>query len=196
MVSFEIVLEKIKDEEVRNFVTWRILPVAVIAGTIWFFRKKGVGLRVKTFMTNRVMKKIHNSDEIVKRKQELFSKLKEQSSPNKKLVILEIGVGSGSNFDFYPPGSQVICSDPNPNFEAYINQKCKETGIEVLRFTVGRAEQLADVGDSSVDAVVSTFVFCHIQDADKALDEIKRVLKPVSVCNFTWIIYQEFKILY
>ncbi|ROT73649.1 hypothetical protein C7M84_007912 [Penaeus vannamei] len=33
--------------------------------------------------------------------------------------ILEIGVGTGSNFTYYPPDSRLVVVDPNPNFARY-----------------------------------------------------------------------------
>lgn len=177
-MSFTLILENATD--VRKFVTWRILPVAVVAGTVLYCRRKGVTSRMKAFLISKVMGRLHKREEIQMHKKELFSKLKYQLSPDKKLAILEIGVGSGSNFEFYPQGSQIICLDPNPNFESYIRDRCTEATIEVQRFINGPAEDLAGVKDSSVDVVVSTFVFCCIKDANKVLEEIKRVLKPVS----------------
>ena len=118
------------------------------------------------------------------RKKNLFDGLN-QLKANRgdgKLVILEVGSGSGANFEFFPPGSEVICLDPNRYFEPILLDNVhRYPGITVSEFHHGVVENMRDfVGTGSVDAAVCTLVLCSVQDVVRGLQEILRVLKPVS----------------
>lgn len=53
-------------------------------------------------------------------------------------------------------------------------------------------EEMTEVADNSVDVVVVTLVFCSVGDADKILQQILRVLAPVSVFSHLKLIYCHF----
>ncbi|OQR69125.1 methyltransferase protein 7A-like [Tropilaelaps mercedesae] len=91
------------------------------------------------------------------------------------LRILEIGAGPGSNLDFYPKSSRVMILEPNAYFLDTLLKKQKSHS-EVVRVICGYAEDLSDIQDESIDAVVSTLVLCSVGDLDKSLKEVKRVL--------------------
>jgi len=98
-----------------------------------------------------------------------------------RLVILEIGSGSGANFRYYSDGAQIICIEPNSLFEAPLRANlAQRPGVVISQFLVASAENMRDVRSNSVDAVVSTKVLCSVADVDRCLQEILRVLKPVS----------------
>ena len=95
--------------------------------------------------------------------------------------ILEIGAASGYNFEFYPAGSELTVVEVNPFFEKQFFEKQKEhPHIVMKRFVVGFAESMKDVEDNSIDIVVSTMVLCSVRSIEGALNEILRVLAPVS----------------
>jgi len=118
------------------------------------------------------------------RKKRLFDGLNELKAKrgDGKLVILEVGSGPGANFQFFPPGSEVICVDPNSRYESIVrNNVRKFPDVRVSQFHVGGAENLRDfVEAGSVDAVVVTLVLCTVNDIVRSLQEIIRVLKTVS----------------
>jgi len=98
------------------------------------------------------------------------------------IVLLEIGSGSGANFQYYPDGAQIICVEYNRLFEAPLRASVKQRpGVEISQFHISSAENMRDVASNSVDAVASTKVLCSVWDVDKCLLEILRVLKPVSL---------------
>ena len=179
----------LEDAIFRSFVIWRIFPVVLVLGTIWYYKRKGVTLksmklRLTAFFIAKFMARFNKRPDILKMKDKLFTGLADQKTNiRKKLQILEIGAGGGANFTFYPSGSQIVCLDPNPNFESYLVeslQSVETSGVEMKSFIKGFAERMDTIEDNSLDAVVCSMVLCSVKDLNKALEEIKRVLKPVS----------------
>lgn len=122
------------------------------------------------------------NEQIVSKKRELFSNLQEFAGPSGKLSLLELGCGTGTNFKFYPPGCRVACIDPNPNFERFLIKSIAENRhLQFERFVVSTGEDMHQVADGSVDVVVCTLVLCSVKNQDRVLQEVCRVLRPVSV---------------
>ncbi|KAM6294530.1 thiol S-methyltransferase TMT1A [Aegotheles albertisi] len=114
-----------------------------------------------------------------KQKQELFRNLPDFTSPSGELRLLEIGTGCGTNFQFYPPGCKVTCTDINPNFQqSLLENMSKNQHIHYEQFLVASGEDLHQVPSSSVDAVISTWVLCSVHDVSGTLKEVLRVLRP------------------
>ncbi|XP_035682881.1 methyltransferase-like protein 7A [Branchiostoma floridae] len=110
-------------------------------------------------------------------KENIFSGLREQDG--RSLQVLEIGPGKGTNFEYFPPRTSVIAVDPNPYFKLDLEESSKRyPDVKVTKFVVAGAEDMADVAEGSVDAVVCTLVLCSVHDVDAVLGEVKRVLKP------------------
>ncbi|KAI1891175.1 hypothetical protein AGOR_G00162230 [Albula goreensis] len=139
--------------------------------------------RVFPFMVYKITvtynKKMHE------KKKELFSNLSEFAGADGSLRILEIGCGSGANFQYYPSGCKVICTDPNPHFQRYLQKSLGENDqLEFEKFVVASAEDLGTVSDNSVDVVVSTLVLCSVNDSKKVLEEAHRILRPGGALYF------------
>ena len=98
--------------------------------------------------------------------------------------VLEIGIGAGLNFDYYPDGISLIAVDNNPYVQELLKANLEKVGdrVRLKKFVVASAEKL-DVADNSVAAVVCTLVLCSLTDREtrKILQEVKRVLMPVSI---------------
>jgi ubiquinone/menaquinone biosynthesis C-methylase UbiE len=91
--------------------------------------------------------------------------------------VLEIGCGNGANFPLYPPGvAELVATDPDPHMLKEARSRAAELGRNITLEQAG-AEALP-FEDASFDAVVSTLVLCSVPELDKALNEIRRVLKP------------------
>ena len=115
------------------------------------------------------------------RKRQLFADLEslKDARGDGRLVLLEIGCGGGNNFKYYPAGSEVICADPNRHYEAMVQKSVRQhPEVRISAFHAAMAENMREVQSGSVDAVVSTVVFCSVTDTDKCIREIIRVLKP------------------
>ncbi|KAK7071124.1 Methyltransferase domain [Halocaridina rubra] len=97
----------------------------------------------------------------------------------KTIKILEVGVGAGANFKFYPVGCHLVAVDPNPHFEKYYNDKrANFPQIKSADIVVSTGEAMDMVESNSVDAVVMTLVLCSVRDVTKVISQIKRVLVP------------------
>lgn len=90
-------------------------------------------------------------------------------------TILEVGVGTGKNFDFYPHGKRITAIDFSPGMLSKARRRAirKGVGVDIIDMDV----QNLQFDDRSFDLVVATFVFCSVPDPIRGLREIKRVCK-------------------
>lgn len=91
--------------------------------------------------------------------------------------VLEIGIGSGLNLPFYPDTtSQLIGLDPQPRLlsMAHAARSAAPFAVELVE---GSAEAIP-LETNSVDTVVTTWTLCSIPDVPRALEEVRRVLRP------------------
>lgn len=126
--------------------------------------------------TNRLMES---------KKRELFSQIKGLKGTSGVVTLLELGCGTGANFQFYPPGCKITCLDPNPNFEKFLEKSMAENRhLQYEQFMVAPGEDMKQVADGSMDVVVCTLVLCSVQSTKKVLQEVYRVLRPGGVLFF------------
>jgi ubiquinone/menaquinone biosynthesis C-methylase UbiE len=91
--------------------------------------------------------------------------------------ILEIGIGTGKNIDYYNKKAEVIGIDFSEKMleQAYI--KLAKSGKKNITLKQMDAENL-EFKDNTFDYVVTSCVFCSVPNPIKGLKEIKRVLRP------------------
>jgi ubiquinone/menaquinone biosynthesis C-methylase UbiE len=90
--------------------------------------------------------------------------------------VLEIAVGTGRNFPFYPEGVLLTGIELSPKMLDLARRRARELGRDAdLR--VGDAHNLP-FPDASFDTVVVTLALCTIPDDRRALAEAARVLRP------------------
>ena len=98
--------------------------------------------------------------------------------PRASGVVLEVGIGSGLNVPLYDPKrvKAVIGVDPDPKLHAIglTRMENAEVPVDVLEES---AENMS-VETNSADTALVTYSFCTIPHPEKALAEIRRVLKP------------------
>jgi demethylmenaquinone methyltransferase/2-methoxy-6-polyprenyl-1,4-benzoquinol methylase len=91
--------------------------------------------------------------------------------------ILDAGVGTGRNFPFYPPGSEVVGIDLSPAMLARAERRraTAATAVELRQMDV----TALDFPDRSFDAAVATFLFCTLPDDLQVagMRELGRVVK-------------------
>lgn len=89
--------------------------------------------------------------------------------------VLEIGVGTGKNIPYYPPGSRVSAVDISPGMLRGARRRAEKRGDQV-DLIVADAEHLP-FRDGAFDTSVATFVFCSVPNAVRGLREAARVTK-------------------
>jgi len=116
------------------------------------------------------------------KKRQLFNKMLKGLPSNP--TVVEVGMGSFPNALYLkklPPQTDLVGVDPNDSMEQYARESVNKADLlrdgTGLRITHGVAEALP-LESGAADAVVCTLTLCSVQDPDKAVSEIKRVLKP------------------
>jgi ubiquinone/menaquinone biosynthesis C-methylase UbiE len=90
--------------------------------------------------------------------------------------ILEVGVGTGKNFDYYPAEARITAIDFSQEMlkQAARKRDRKHTPVELHLMDV----QSLCFADNSFDTVIASFVFCSVPLPLKGLKELYRVCKP------------------
>jgi demethylmenaquinone methyltransferase/2-methoxy-6-polyprenyl-1,4-benzoquinol methylase len=92
--------------------------------------------------------------------------------------LLDAGIGTGRNCEFYPPGATVVGIDSSPGMLAHAHDRCPTLAASGQLYQMDVTDLKFPAG--SFDAAVATFLFCvlpdHLQTA--ALGELGRVVKP------------------
>lgn len=90
--------------------------------------------------------------------------------------ILEVGVGTGRSFTYYPPDVNVTAIDISERMLARAKQKAGALAIPV---TLKEMDiQKLEFPDNSFDNIVASCTFCSVPDPVMGLQEIDRVVKP------------------
>ena len=96
--------------------------------------------------------------------------------------VLEVGAGTGTNFEFYPAGvSEVVALEP----ETRLAPKAREAAaaatvpVTVIESTIETLTPEAGLFDGEpFDAVVCSLVLCSVDDPDAVLRQLYSVLRP------------------
>lgn len=90
--------------------------------------------------------------------------------------VLEVGVGTGKNIQYYPPEAQVTAIDLSERMLSRARRRADALGMDVdLRHV---DVQHLPFADDSFDAAVATFVFCSVPIPIQGLRELGRVVQP------------------
>lgn len=97
--------------------------------------------------------------------------------------VLEVGFGSGRNVPFYPPEvERVRAVDPATAGRRLAAKRVAASAVPVEY--VGLDGEDLPLDDASVDHVLTTWTLCTIPDVGRALDEVRRVLRPGGSLHF------------
>jgi ubiquinone/menaquinone biosynthesis C-methylase UbiE len=92
-------------------------------------------------------------------------------------ATIEIGAGTGVNVAHYPTGlERLVYVEPDAHMAARLRRRLDEHGRDA-EIVSASAEHLPFV-DGTFDTAVATFALCTVHDPEKALEEIRRVLRP------------------
>jgi ubiquinone/menaquinone biosynthesis C-methylase UbiE len=91
--------------------------------------------------------------------------------------VLEVGAGTGFNLPHYPAGvDRLTLTDGMDGMLRRARKRAERVGRKV-ETTTAPVESLP-FEDASFDTVVASLLLCSVDDQDRALGEIGRVLKP------------------
>jgi SAM-dependent methyltransferase len=101
--------------------------------------------------------------------------------PQARGEVLEVGIGSGLNLEFYTSAvRRVYGVDPSLELQAMARQR---TGGPEVVFFAQSAEKELPLPRASIDTVL-TWTLCSIPNPESALAEMRRVLKPAGTLIF------------
>ncbi|MEO0369527.1 MAG: class I SAM-dependent methyltransferase, partial [Pseudomonadota bacterium] len=106
-----------------------------------------------------------------------INKQREKVVPLARGEVLEIGMGSGLNLQYYDAAQvdKVHGLEPSLGMEKKASKNLQSSPVEVDWLTAGCEDIPLD--DDSIDTVMLTYALCTIPDWQTALLEIRRVLK-------------------
>jgi len=90
--------------------------------------------------------------------------------------VLEVGVGTGKNFPYYPPQAQVTAIDFSPRMLERARRRAAkdQAAVDLLLMDA----QALGFPDNAFDTVIASFVFCSVPDPILGLREVGRVCRP------------------
>jgi ubiquinone/menaquinone biosynthesis C-methylase UbiE len=90
--------------------------------------------------------------------------------------ILEVGVGTGKSFPFYPSGAEMTAIDFSPGMLSRARAKAGKHNVKVRLIEMDI--QHLEFKDNTFDTVAASVVFCSVPHPVRGLMEVKRVCKP------------------
>lgn len=91
--------------------------------------------------------------------------------------VLEVGVGTGKNMEFWPLNCKVTAIDLTPGMLDIARQHAKGLNRQQDDLFLADVQHL-ELPSGIFDTVVATFVFCSVPDPIQGLREIGRVVRP------------------
>lgn len=112
-----------------------------------------------------------------------FLELRAEAARGLEGRIVEVGFGSGANLPFLPPEvSHVWAVDPSLTGQKLAAERKAATRARVEHVSLDAEEIPLPTGGA--DHVLCTWTLCTIPDPERALQEIRRVLRPGGSLHF------------
>jgi ubiquinone/menaquinone biosynthesis C-methylase UbiE len=90
--------------------------------------------------------------------------------------ILEVGVGTGKNMEFWPKDCKVSAIDLTPGMLEIARERAKKLNRSGDDLFLADVQHL-DLPSGIFDTVIATFVFCSVPDPVQGLRELGRVIR-------------------
>ncbi len=108
----------------------------------------------------------------------MFDPLRRETVGQARGIVLEVGAGGGQNFPFNDPARVVRVEAVEPDKALLMEARRARSAAPVpITLTCVPVESLP-FPDAQFESAVATLVFCSVQDPERGLREIWRVLKP------------------
>ncbi|MBY0291137.1 MAG: class I SAM-dependent methyltransferase [Mycobacteriaceae bacterium] len=92
--------------------------------------------------------------------------------------VLEVGAGTGTNFEFYPDTvTEVVAVEPERTLAEVAQQAAAAAPIPVTVST-DTVEQYMAAGGEQFDSVVCSLVLCSVEEPESVLRELYSLLRP------------------
>lgn len=108
-------------------------------------------------------------------RENLWQRVAENVPPNNG-KLLEAGVGTGKNIEYYPENIEIYAIDFSEKMldRARLKAKKYNKNINLINMDI----QNLEFADNYFDIIVTSCVFCSVPDPVQGLKELKRVCKP------------------
>ncbi len=108
-----------------------------------------------------------------------FHPLRQELISHLEGKILDVGSGTGVNFEHFNENSEVIAVEPSPYMlEKALKKLPKKANITTYNLSVTDPKLDDVIKENSLDYIVSTLVLCTIPDNELALKKFFQWLKP------------------
>lgn len=113
---------------------------------------------------------------------QLYAAYKEDLFRDISGTVVEVGPGTGINFYYLQAGTNWFGVEPNTAFHSGLLALAKAKGIHA-HLLDGDAEHIP-LRDATADFIICSLVLCSVRDPQKAVFEMKRVLKSGGQLRF------------
>ncbi len=92
---------------------------------------------------------------------------------------LELGAGTGANAAHYPAAvTEAVFTEPDPHMARRLRDKITESAPAFEYEVAETGAESLPFEDDSFDTVISTLVMCTVDDPERTVAEVARVLRP------------------
>jgi ubiquinone/menaquinone biosynthesis C-methylase UbiE len=108
----------------------------------------------------------------------MFDALRRETAGQAHGIVLEVGAGGGQNFPFYDPTRVVRVEAVEPDEAMLVVARRSLADAPVPIHLIRAPVEILPFSDAQFDSVVVTLVFCSVDDPERGMREMWRVLKP------------------